>query len=238
MSAVVLETRRLSRRFGGVVAVEDVNLEIHAGEIHCIIGPNGAGKSTLLNMLCGILRPSSGSIRYLDQDLVGLPIHRFAHRGIARKFQVPSIFATLSAWDNLAVASFHKVQTDWGPNQAIETMLERLGLVDHKDKLAGELAHGQKQWLEIGMALMTEPKLLLLDEPTAGMTAEETQKTAKLLLTLRGQLSMVAIEHDMSFVRALNCHTIVMHQGRLIAGGEFQTIERNETVRDIYLGRH
>jgi ABC-type uncharacterized transport system ATPase subunit len=237
MSEVLLSTRALGRRFGGVVAVESANLEIRTGELHCIIGPNGAGKSTLLNMLCGTLRPNAGSIKYLGRELVGMPVHHFARIGISRKFQVPSIFSTLSVWDNLAVALSHD---GTGPkaDRAIAAMLERLGLTGERDKLAGELAHGQKQWLEIGMALMTEPKLLLLDEPTAGMTPDETQKTARLLLSLRGSLTIVAIEHDMSFVRALNCYTIVMHQGRLIASGAFSEIERNDTVRDIYLGRH
>ncbi len=237
MTDVLLSTRGLSRRFGGVIAVADVNLDIHAGELHCIIGPNGAGKSTLLNLFCGTLRPSSGSIRYLGSELVGMPVHQFARIGIARKFQVPSVFATLSVWDNLAVArSRDGIVPEL--DRAIEAMLERLGLAHQRDKLAGELAHGQKQGLEIGMALMTEPRLVLLDEPTAGMTPDETQKTAEFLLALRGRLTIVAIEHDMRFVRALNCHTIVMHQGRLIAAGDFHRIEANETVRDIYLGRH
>ena len=238
MSALVLETCDLSRRFGGVVAVDHVSIRFGAGELHCIIGPNGAGKSTLLNMLCGTLRPSSGSIRYLGQELVGMPAHRFARRGIARKFQVPSIFATLSTWDNLGVAAAGSGDDQRRSDDAIAAMLARLGLSELVDQPAGQLAHGQKQWLEIGMALVTNPKVLLLDEPTAGMTAEETNNTAKLLLDLRGRVSIVAIEHDMSFVRALSCHTIVMHQGRLIASGEFTEIERDDRVRDIYLGRH
>ncbi len=237
MNEVLLSTHGLGRRFGGVVAVESVDLEIRTGALHCVIGPNGAGKTTLLNMLCGTLRPSAGNIKYLGHELVGMPVHHFARIGISRKFQVPSVFGTLSVWDNLAVA---RARNGTGPEAdgAIATMLERLALAGEQDKPAAELAHGQKQWLEIGMALMTEPKLLLLDEPTAGMTADETRKTARLLLSLRGSLTIVAIEHDMSFVRALNCHTIVMHQGRLIASGAFSEIESNDTVRDIYLGRH
>jgi ABC-type uncharacterized transport system ATPase subunit len=236
MSAVLLSARGLSRRFGGVIAVDAVDLDLRAGELHCIIGPNGAGKSTLLNMLCGTLRPSAGSIQYDDRELVGAPAHRFARAGIARKFQVPSVFASLAVRDNLEVAGAAGANGA-GSDEAVDKMLHRLGLTEQQDRPAGELAHGQKQWLEIGMALMTAPKLLLLDEPTAGMTPDETQRTARLLVAMRGQLSIVAIEHDMSFVRALDCHTLVMHQGRLIASGAFRDIEHDDTVRNIYLGR-
>lgn len=237
MSDVLLTATDLRRVFGGITAVTGVTITIATGEIHCIIGPNGAGKSTLLNMLCGALAPTSGSIRFENRDLVGLPVHAFARAGITRKFQVPSVFDTMPVRDNLEIAL---PRYRAGPDRAqrIAAMLDLLSLAPLADAKAGTLAHGQKQWLEIGMALMPEPRLLLLDEPTAGMTPEETQRTARLLLSLRGSISMIAIEHDMSFVRALDCHTMVMHQGSVIAEGEFAAIERDETVRDIYLGRH
>ncbi len=236
MSAVLLSTQELRRSFGGVVAVRGVSFEIREGELGCIIGPNGAGKSTLLNMLCGTLRPSSGSIRYQGAEIVGLPVHEFARIGIARKFQVPSVFETMNVLDNLEVALPRRRRAMNGA-ATVERILDLLSLAPLADRRAGVLAHGQKQWLEIGMALMAEPRLLLLDEPTAGMTAEETQKTAELLLSLRGALTIIAIEHDMRFVRALNCRTMVMHQGRVIAEGQFAAIEEDETVRDVYLGR-
>jgi urea ABC transporter ATP-binding protein UrtD len=236
VSKVLLSASALTRRFGGITAVAGVSLMIRAGELHCIIGPNGAGKSTLLNMLCGTLAPTSGSLRLDSRDMVGQPVHVYARAGIARKFQVPSVFETMSVRDNLEIALPRQRATLDGP-ALITRMLDLLSLARLADDRAGTLAHGQKQWLEIGMTLIAEPRLLLLDEPTAGMTAEETQRTARLLLSLKGSITMIAIEHDMSFVRALNCHTMVMHQGSVIAEGEFAAIERNETVRDIYLGR-
>ena len=236
MSEILLAARDLHRRFGGITAVQGISLEIRAGELHCIIGPNGAGKSTLLNMLCGTLVPSSGSIRFGDREVVGLPVHRFARIGIARKFQVPSVFESMTVRDNLAVALPHGRAHGDGLAR-IGAVLDLLGLAPLAERRAGALAHGQKQWLEIGMSLMPEPRLLLLDDPTAGMSAEETQRTAELLLSLAGSLTIIAIEHDMRFVRTLNCRTMVMHQGRLIAEGDFAAIERDETVRDVYLGR-
>ena len=235
MSEILLSTSDLCRIFGGITAVAGVSLTVHAGEIHCIIGPNGAGKSTLLNMLCGTLAPTSGSIRFESRDLIGLPVFAFARAGITRKFQVPSVFETMTVSENLEIALPRRRLAE-GPAR-IAAMLDLLSLTPLADAKAATLAHGQKQWLEIGMTLIAEPRLLLLDEPTAGMTPEETQRTARLLLSLRGAITMIAIEHDMSFVRALDCHTMVMHQGRVIAEGEFAAIERNETVRDIYLGR-
>jgi urea ABC transporter ATP-binding protein UrtD len=236
VSAILLSTHELCRTFGGIAAVRGVSLTVRIGELHCIIGPNGAGKSTFLNMLCGTLTPTSGSIQFENRDLVGLPVHAFARIGIARKFQVPSVFETMTVRDNLEVALPHRHAREYGAAR-IDSILALLSLTPLAGVLAGTLAHGQKQWLEIGMALMAEPRLLLLDEPTAGMTPEETRQTAKLLLSLRGSLTMIAIEHDMSFVRALNCHTMVMHQGSVIAEGGFAAIEGNETVRDVYLGR-
>jgi ABC-type uncharacterized transport system ATPase subunit len=233
---MLLEAVDLEMRFGGVNAVHGVSLGLERGELRCIIGPNGAGKSTLFNMLAGTLKPVSGTIRFEGHDMVGLPVHRFAELGIARKFQVPSLFLSMSVRDNLDVARRRRDGAG-GQDERIGRMLGDLGLAAQADILAAELPHGQKQWLEIGMALMSEPKLLLLDEPTAGMTPEETRKTAQLLVALAGSMTVVVIEHDMNFVRALACPTLVMHQGQVIASGPFQEIERDTTVRDVYLGR-
>ena len=236
MTAVLMQAEDLHMHFGGITAVGGVSLALERGETRCIIGPNGAGKSTLFNMLAGTQRPVSGTIRFEGRDLIGLPLHRFADLGIARKFQVPSLFATMTVRDNLVVARR-------APGSAADEaahvggMLETLGLTAEADVVAAELPHGSKQWLEIGMALMSNPKLLLLDEPTAGMTPDETRRTADLIAGFADTMTIVVIEHDMNFVRALACPTTVMHQGRVIASGPFSDIERDHTVRDVYLGR-
>jgi ABC-type uncharacterized transport system ATPase subunit len=233
MSDILLQAENVGIRFGGLQALEALNLTIRDKELCCIIGPNGAGKSTFLNVLTGTLRPTSGSVRFLGHDIAGLPLHRIARLGIARKFQIPSVFPSLSVEDNLKVAR-------WGapsPVRPVGELLELVALANRAATLAGELAHGQKQWLEIGMALAIEPRLLLLDEPTAGMTPQETLATAEMLLRLKGEFSIVAVEHDIRFVRALNCETLVLHQGRRLRSGPFHDIETDEMVRDVYLGR-
>ena len=233
MSDVLLQAENVGIRFGGLQALEGLNLTVRDKELCCIIGPNGAGKSTFLNLLTGTLRPTSGSVRFLGHDIAGLPLHRIARLGIARKFQIPSVFPSLSVEDNLKVAR-------WGapsPARPVGELLDLVALGSRAATLAGELAHGQKQWLEIGMALAIEPRLLLLDEPTAGMTPQETLATAEMLLRLKGEFSIVAVEHDIRFVRALNCETLVLHQGRRLRSGPFHDIETDEMVRDVYLGR-
>jgi len=233
MSDVLLQAENVGIRFGGLQALEGLNLTVRDKELCCIIGPNGAGKSTFLNVLTGTLRPTSGSVRFLGHDIAGLPLHRIARLGIARKFQIPSVFPSLSVEDNLKVAR-------WGapsPVRPVDELLDLVALGNRAATLAGELAHGQKQWLEIGMALAIEPRLLLLDEPTAGMTPQETLATAEMLLRLKGEFSIVAVEHDIRFVRALNCETLVLHQGRRLRSGPFHDIETDEMVRDVYLGR-
>jgi len=235
VSVPLLYADDLQIRFGGVVVLQGVSLAIERGELCCIIGPNGAGKSTLFNMLAGTLRPAEGRIRFEGSDIIGLPVHRFARLGIVRKFQVPSLFDSLTVRGNLDVAGCGMEAAQ--RNARIGELIGLLGLGELSDIRAGELAHGHKQWLEIGMALVGGPKLLLLDEPTAGMTAEETRATADLLLGLRGRMAVIVIEHDMRFVRAVDSRTMVLHQGRIIADGPFGEIERDATVRDIYLGR-
>lgn len=232
----LLMGRNLTKRFGGIVAVDDVSISIEPRDLLCIIGANGAGKSSLFNLLCGTLAPDSGELLFDGSSLSGLALHQFARRGIARKFQVPSVFSSLTVTQNLETAVFEPgTASELG--ERVDRMLSLIDQTSIRDRLAGNLAHGQKQWLEIGMALMAEPKLLLLDEPTAGMTLDETQRTANLVRQLTERTAVVAIEHDMSFVRALGCHTYVMHQGKIIVEGDFSDIERNDRVRDVYLGR-
>jgi branched-chain amino acid transport system ATP-binding protein/urea transport system ATP-binding protein len=233
MSDVLLQAENVGIRFGGLQALEALNLTVRDKELYCIIGPNGAGKSTFLNVLTGTLRPTSGSVRFLGQDIAGLPLHRIARLGIARKFQIPSVFPSLSVENNLNVARWSVSS----PARPVRELLDLVALGKRATTLAGELAHGQKQWLEIGMALAIEPRLLLLDEPTAGMTPQETLATAEMLLRLKGEFSIVVVEHDIRFVRALNSETLVLHQGRRLRSGPFHDIEADEMVRDVYLGR-
>lgn len=237
MSAL-LEVKALGRAFGGVMAVQAVDLKVAPGEVACIIGPNGAGKSTLLNMLCGVLAPSRGDIVFEGASILGLRKAQVARRGIARKFQVPSVFETLTVAENLELAA-RGAAARASTRACMEPaeLLRRIELEEVRDRLAGELAHGQKQWLEIGMALATGPKLLLLDEPTAGMTPDETASTARLVRSLAGELAVLAIEHDIQFVRDLAARTIAMHQGRVIAEGPFDDIAADPLVKEVYLGR-
>jgi ABC-type uncharacterized transport system ATPase subunit len=227
-----LKLHNVHRRFGGFAAVTAVSETFAAGELVSIIGPNGAGKSTLLNMICGTLPVSEGEISYGAQKLSGLSPERIAKLGIARKFQVPSVFNSLSVRDNLELAV-----PQASKQNELERIMETVHLTADRDLLAGTLPHGKKQWLEIGMALAMDPKVLLLDEPTAGLSPDETHATATFLKLLRGQVTTIVIEHDMAFVRELGARTIVLHQGSILASGPFEDIERDETVRNVYLGR-
>ena len=227
-----LKLDQVCRVFGTYLAVTDVSLTFDMGEMTCIIGPNGAGKSTLLNMMCGTLPVSSGRITLGGLSLDGLSRDRIAKLGIARKFQVPTVFESLSVVDNLRVAAGKAGDAAW-----LAEVLAMVNLTADAGLPAQTLPHGKKQWLEIGMALATRPRILLLDEPTAGLSADETLATAKLLKGLAGRVTVIVIEHDMGFVRELGARTVVLHHGRIIASGPFAAIEQDDTVRDIYLGR-
>ena len=235
MSGSLLVARHLEMRFGGIVAVHDVSLELQKGELICIIGANGAGKTTLINILSGTLKPFAGSILFEGRNIVGLPLYQYARNGIVRKFQVPSYFQWMSPRENLEVARLGvgaKVA-----DSEIDRVLSLIGLAEVADiTIAEALAHGQKQWLEIGMTLMCQPKLIILDEPTAGMSPEETDKTAEIVLGMRSKCSFIVIEHDMRFVRALNTRTLVMHQGEVICEGPFSEVANDPKVRAVYLG--
>ncbi|MCB1510946.1 MAG: ATP-binding cassette domain-containing protein [Hyphomicrobiaceae bacterium] len=228
----LLSLKNVSRSFGSFDAVRNVSEDFRADTLNCIIGPNGAGKSTLLNMICGTLPVSSGSISFGGANISGLSGDRIARLGIARKFQVPSVFQSLTVQGNLLVAA-----SAGAPAGLLEDTLETISLTSDHDVLAGELPHGKKQWLEIGMALIMRPKVLLLDEPTAGLSTEETSATARFLRTLVGKVTVIVIEHDMAFVRDLKARTMVLHNGEMIASGSFAEIEKSDLVRDVYLGR-
>jgi urea ABC transporter ATP-binding protein UrtD len=244
-SLPILRTESLEKRFGGLYAIDGLDFSLQEGELRCLIGPNGAGKTTFFNLVTGYLRPNRGAIFFKECPITGLPPHIICHKGIGRKFQVPNVFYDLSVADNLSVARYGKSRLGQlffrvsGHQQSdeIEHMLEVIGLQAKRDYLASALSHGEKQWLEIGMALINKPSLLLLDEPTAGMTAEETRETAHLIKRLAQGLTTVVIEHDIKFVREIAEIVTVLHRGKVLAEGPFQEIADNETVRNIYLGR-
>lgn len=227
-----LRLDHVHKRFGHFRAVTDVSETFEPGELICIIGPNGAGKSTLLNMICGTLPCSEGSIRFGDVEIDGCAPEKIARLGIARKFQVPSVFESLSVENNLRLAAPRNAT-----GSKLDALLAKTHLSGDRDVIAGDLPHGKKQWLEIGMALAMEPKVLLLDEPTAGLSVDETKDTARFLKELEGRVTVIVIEHDMAFVRELGARTIVLNHGAVIASGPFVEIEENDTVRDVYLGR-
>jgi branched-chain amino acid transport system ATP-binding protein len=232
----ILETRDLNKRFGGLHVTSNVNFALDEGEIHCLIGPIGAGKSTLFRLILGEHAPSSGSIYYAEQDITSLKSFERIRRGMSVKFQVPGIFKALSARQNLEIALQHHLE---GGSLAAEVdrLLAFLSLSDAATQLAGSLSHGQKQWLEIGMAIGLKPKLLLLDEPTAGMSPAETHTTGEIVKTLNADgVTILAVEHDMSFVRQVAQRVTVLHLGRIFAQGTIEEIVADERVTEIYLG--
>jgi len=239
----ILAVRALHRHFAGLQALDGVDLSVRPGELLAIIGPNGAGKSTLFNVVTGLLAPSSGEVEFDGVAITGLPPHRIARLGIGRKFQVPNVFDGLSVRQNLVVASRGKdglrglLGRDRVDPERIREVLDRLGLEPKAELPAAELSHGERQWLEIGAVLVSDPKLLLLDEPTAGMTMRETRSTEDLLRGLAEGHTVVVIEHNIRFVREVAQRVVVMHRGRILADGTIAQIERDERVRDVYLGR-
>jgi urea transport system ATP-binding protein len=232
--------------FDGFLALNKLTLTVEAGELRCVIGPNGAGKTTMMDVITGKTRPDGGTA-YFGQsiDLTRLTEPEIAHAGIGRKFQKPTVFENHTVFENLELA----MKTDkrvWAslrakPDQAqLDRIAQTLGLIKlgaEADRLAGLLSHGQKQWLEIGMLLMQEPRLLLLDEPVAGMTDEETERTAELFMSLAGGHSLVVVEHDMAFIESIASVVTVLHEGSVLAEGTMDEIKNNERVIEVYLGR-
>jgi ABC-type uncharacterized transport system ATPase subunit len=232
----ILETRDLNKRFGGLHVTSNVNFALDDGELHCLIGPNGAGKSTLFRLILGEHAPSSGSILYAGQDITSLKSFERIRRGMSVKFQVPGIFKALSARQNLEIALQHHLEGGSLAAEA-ERLLAFLNLSDAGTQLAGSLSHGQKQWLEIGMAIALKPKLLLLDEPTAGMSPDETHATGEIVKALNAAgVTILAVEHDMSFVRQVAQRVTVLHLGQIFAQGTIEEIVADDRVTEIYLG--
>lgn len=234
----LLETRGLNKHFGGLHVTADVNFAVEPGEIHCLIGPNGAGKSTFFRLILGEYQPSSGQIFFAGEDITELKPFERIRRGMSVKFQVPGIFNSLSVRQNLEIALQHQVRPQ-DMAQETDKILAFLRLDSAQDELAGFLSHGLKQWLEIGMAISLKPRLLLLDEPTAGMSPEETRATGEIVKELNaGGVSILAVEHDMNFVRHVAQRVTVLHFGRIFATGTIDEIVADERVAAIYLGQH
>jgi branched-chain amino acid transport system ATP-binding protein len=246
MAEPLLTVRGLRKRFGGLVATDGVDLDVAEGETLAIIGPNGAGKTTLIGQLSGDLRPDAGTIRFAGTDITSLPAAMRSHRGLARSFQITSIFRDFSALDNVALAvqahaghSFRfwrAARAERALREPARAILAQVGLGARGDVVAGTLAHGEQRQLEIAMALATRPRLLLLDEPVAGMGLDESQRMVQLLRTLRGHHTLVLVEHDMDVVFALADRISVLVYGQVIATGPPEAIRLNAEVRRAYLG--
>jgi len=233
----LLQLRKLNKHFGGLHVTNAVDLTLEPGEIHCLIGPNGAGKSTLFRLILGEHRPGSGDIFFAGENITALKSFARIHRGLSVKFQVPGVFKGLSVRQNLEIAlqSRHR-----GTRLAeeIDRLLAFLGLEAEQTQAAGNLSHGQKQWLEIGMAISLKPRLLLLDEPTAGMSPALTHMTGEMVQRLNADgMTVLAIEHDMTFVRQVAQRVTVLHLGQVFAQGSIEQIVADEQVAAIYLGQ-
>jgi branched-chain amino acid transport system ATP-binding protein len=246
MSAVLLQVEGLVKRYGGLVATDHLDLSVRVGEIHALIGPNGAGKTTLIQQLSGALAPDAGSMRFDGHDITALSMHERVHRGLARSYQITSIFARLSVLDNVALALqarsgsslrfWHAARAERARYVQAAAVLARVGLQGRAHALAGALSHGEQRQLEVGIALATGARLLLLDEPMAGMGPEESERMVVLLHSLRGELTLLLVEHDMDAVFRLADTISVLVAGRIIASGAPAAIRGHAEVRRAYLG--
>lgn len=234
MTAPVLNVSGLQKRFGGVLAVDGVSLDLAEGELHAVIGPNGAGKTTLIHLLSGALASSAGTIRLGGRDITGLAMHRRVRLGLARSYQITSLFPNFTVLENLALA----IQGTRGRRdpESARTELEAVGLAAHADQRAGDLAHGERRQLELGLALATGARILLLDEPMAGMAAEEAARIVGLIEALKGRRTILLVEHDMDAVFRLADRITTLVYGRVIASGAPDEIRRHPEVRRAYLG--
>ena len=235
-SEIVLETRDLTMRFGGVVAVNRVNFSLWENELRCLIGPNGAGKSTFFKCLTGQLRPSEGDVVIRDMHVAGREPHQVSRLGIGIKTQVPNVFDGLSAEENIWLSA-SRWTTIRRARSITDNVLERLRLGDIRSEVVGTLAHGQRQWVELGMVVAAEPWLVLLDEPTAGMTHDEVARTAEIIKELNESATMIVVEHDMQFIRLIADTVTVFHQGAILIEDTMDVVSRDERVREVYLGR-
>ena len=247
-SGAILTIEDVSKSFDGFKAIDDLTFYLFNGELRTIIGPNGAGKSTFFDLITGRTRPDTGKLIYeTETDLTQLNEFQINRIGIGRKFQTPSVFTAHTVWDNLVLSTkgsrgvfasvFHRLTP--AECNRLDEILDLIHLTEQRDRPAGLLSHGQKQWLEIGMLLAQSPRVLLVDEPAAGMTDEETHRTGELLLSLAGDHSLIVVEHDMSFVKQISQgrNVTVLHQGSILCEGKFETVQDDPKVREVYLGR-
>ena len=242
---MLLEIRDVRKSFGGLTAVAGVSMTLHKGAVVSIIGPNGAGKTTLFNLISGAIRPDRGKIFFKGVDITGMKPHELCRRGLARSFQVTNIFQHLTVFENIRLAAqgrmrglglFISVGRWREPYKEAERVLSRLGIWEYRHELAGNLSHGNQRHLEIGLALATRPELLLLDEPTAGMSPEETRAMIDLLKDIRKDVTLVLIEHDLEVVFEVSDQVTVLHQGRILAQGPPDAVKNNPEVQAAYLG--
>lgn len=241
----LLEITGLTKMFGQLRALDGIDLAVHAGTFHGLIGPNGSGKSTLLKAIAGAQVPTSGTIRFDRADITAARPFERARAGLSLKFQITSVFPELSTYDNVllalqsreALGSLLRSHTRRALDDEVMAALDRFQLADRAEDLAGELSHGQQQWLEISLALTSRPKLLLLDEPTAGMSPEERRVTGELLRTIRSYCTLLIVEHDIDFIKNLCDHLTVLDQGRVLDEGSVEQIERSSKVQEVYTSR-
>ena len=242
--AVILDLVEVTKAYDAYKVVDDFNFQVEEGELRCLLGPNGAGKTTTIDLITGRQKTTSGTILFNGRDITGQREDKIAKQGVGRKFQVPAVFKDLTVRENLQVA-FSK-NTDPFVNmfrlgrkdgrERLRQVIEIVGLQERLDEQGGNLSHGETQWLEIGMVLTQNPKLLLMDEPTAGMTEQETQKTSEIFNRLKGEHTLVVVEHDMAFVREIADVITLMHLGKTLAEGPMEEVEIDPKVREVYLG--
>lgn len=246
----VLKTQNISVVFDGFQALTDINVQVERHTIHFFIGPNGAGKTTLLDIICAKTKPTAGNVTFYPKEgekvrLTGMKEYKIVEQGIGRKFQVPSVFVNLTVFENMELSLrgnkgvwqsiFHRTTKE--ENELIETTLKKVGLEDRKDVLAGSLAHGEKQWLEIAMQFVQKPEVIMLDEPAAGMGKPETFKTGEILKEIKKDCTVIVVEHDMDFVKQVADQVTVLHEGKVLMEGNINDVLADETVQAVYLGR-
>ncbi|PTW61360.1 branched-chain amino acid transport system ATP-binding protein/urea transport system ATP-binding protein [Breoghania corrubedonensis] len=233
----LLQTKNLTMRFGGVVANDDVNFTLGEMELRCLIGPNGAGKSTFFKMLTGQLTPTSGSVTFRTHSIAGHASHEIARLGIGIKTQVPNVFNEISVREHIWLAARRAHATGPRIREAVDEVLERARLTGIADAIVGQLSHGQRQWVEIGTVLAADPELILLDEPAAGMTDDETGRTAEIIREINRTKALIVVEHDMEFIKMIAKKVTIFHQGRILMEDDCAAVLADERVRDIYLGK-
>jgi urea transport system ATP-binding protein len=243
MSGGLLELRGVTVRFDGFTAIDGVDLTVVEGELRFLIGPNGAGKTTLVDVITGLTKPVSGSVKFADDEMIGLSEYDVVRRGIGRTFQTAAVFEDLSVVENLDLAACFRMNVPKllrrrrGVSAVVASALDTVGLSHVADRPAGVLSHGQRQWLEIGMLLVQDPRLLLLDEPVAGMSREERTRTGELLQQIAKERTVIVIEHDMDFLRRFASTVTVLHGGRVLVEGTVAEVQADPRVQEVYLGR-